>query len=342
MRTRPARPARSQKAQHTVAALIPALIVVLSITGFVWAQQPVKVVVDGRPTVVRTQARDVADMLTEQGISVGRDDIVTPVANTHLTAGMTVTVRRAVPVTLRIGGQVTSISVIGRTVADALVAAGFDPSKNLAVEPSLTATLTPNMTITAPDAFVRIDQRRIPLAPSTVFRKDPSLPLGEKAVVSNGKPGVQLCVWRTVVSNGEPGQPALSAQAVVEPAKPRVIAVGTAATISQLVDISQTATASRVVPQDGRKLTVFATGYSDAEPYTTGTTCTGDRCRHGVIAVDPKVIPLGTRLYVPGYGYGVACDTGGMINGNHVDLYFDTLAEMNAWGARTVTIIVLD
>jgi 3D (Asp-Asp-Asp) domain-containing protein len=52
------------------------------------------------------------------------------------------------------------------------------------------------------------------------------------------------------------------------------------------------------------------------------------------------VIPLGTRLYVPGYGYAIAADTGGGVRGNHIDLCFDTLAEARAWGRRSVTAII--
>jgi 3D (Asp-Asp-Asp) domain-containing protein len=58
----------------------------------------------------------------------------------------------------------------------------------------------------------------------------------------------------------------------------------------------------------------------------------------GVVAVDPSVIPLGTRLTIPGYGEGVAADTGGAIRGNRIDLWFPSLAKARAWGRRTVTI----
>jgi len=59
-----------------------------------------------------------------------------------------------------------------------------------------------------------------------------------------------------------------------------------------------------------------------------------------VVAVDPSVIPLGTRLTIPGYGEGVAADTGGAVSGSLVDLWFPTIAQANAWGRRTVTIVL--
>jgi 3D (Asp-Asp-Asp) domain-containing protein len=99
---------------------------------------------------------------------------------------------------------------------------------------------------------------------------------------------------------------------------------------------SQTAPAAGTTPSvaDGaRTLTVTATGYSMA-----GRTATGLPVGRGVVAVDPSIIPLGTRLSIPGYGDGVAADTGGSVQGMTIDLWFPTLAEALAWGRRTVTI----
>jgi len=82
-----------------------------------------------------------------------------------------------------------------------------------------------------------------------------------------------------------------------------------------------------------RTLTVTSTGYS-----MSGHTATGLPVGFGVVAVDPAVIPLGTRLSIPGYGEGVAADTGGAVQGMTIDLWFPTLARALAWGRRTVTI----
>jgi 3D (Asp-Asp-Asp) domain-containing protein len=83
----------------------------------------------------------------------------------------------------------------------------------------------------------------------------------------------------------------------------------------------------------GRTLTVLATGYS-----LPGHTATGVPVGYGVVAVDPGVIPLGTHMTVPGYGEGVAADTGSAVAGARIDLWFPTRAEALAWGSRTVTV----
>jgi murein DD-endopeptidase MepM/ murein hydrolase activator NlpD/3D (Asp-Asp-Asp) domain-containing protein len=94
---------------------------------------------------------------------------------------------------------------------------------------------------------------------------------------------------------------------------------------------------------------VEATGYTAGYESTGkrpgdpgyGITSTGAKAQRGVIAVDPRVIPYGTHMYIPGYGYGVALDTGGAIKGQKIDLFYNTVQEANDWGRRWVTIQLL-
>ena len=89
----------------------------------------------------------------------------------------------------------------------------------------------------------------------------------------------------------------------------------------------------RAEPAGGRTLVVSATGYS-----LPGHTATGLPVGSGIVAVDPTVIPLGTRMTIPGYGEGVAADVGSGVRGATIDLWFPTVAQAYAWGRRTVTI----
>jgi 3D (Asp-Asp-Asp) domain-containing protein len=81
---------------------------------------------------------------------------------------------------------------------------------------------------------------------------------------------------------------------------------------------------------------VTATGYS-----LSGFTATGLPVGWGIAAVDPAVIPLGTRLIVPGYGEAVAADTGSAVRGAAIDLWFPTVGQALAWGTRAVTVTLL-
>jgi 3D (Asp-Asp-Asp) domain-containing protein len=95
--------------------------------------------------------------------------------------------------------------------------------------------------------------------------------------------------------------------------------------------VSPPAGTAALAAAGGRTLTVVATGYD-----LTGRTATGLPVGWGIAAVDPSVIPLGTRIVVPGYGVAVAADTG--VYGSSIDLWFPTAAQANGWGRRTVTI----
>ena len=83
------------------------------------------------------------------------------------------------------------------------------------------------------------------------------------------------------------------------------------------------------------KLKVDAVAYS-----LPGSTALGVPVRKGVVAVDPKLIPLGTKLHVPGYGPGLAADVGYAIKGKIIDLWFPTVEKAQAWGRRTVMITI--
>lgn len=95
---------------------------------------------------------------------------------------------------------------------------------------------------------------------------------------------------------------------------------------------------------NARTLTVVATGYCPCAkcnyPYYGKPSYLGYPLRRGIVAVDPKVIPMGSRLYIPGYGEGIAADQGGAIKGNRIDLCFSTHQEALNWGIKTVTITV--
>ena len=90
-------------------------------------------------------------------------------------------------------------------------------------------------------------------------------------------------------------------------------------------------------------LTMNATSYTDdpAENGGYSTTRMGTPLRYGVVAVDPSVIPLGTKLYVEGYGYAVAEDTGGAIKGNRIDVCYTDKAKAHAFGRRNVKVYIL-
>ena len=88
-------------------------------------------------------------------------------------------------------------------------------------------------------------------------------------------------------------------------------------------------------------LTMEASAYSSQDPGNGNYTATGSRLTKGIVSVDPNLIPLGTKLYIEGYGYAVADDVGGAIKGNRIDLAYDSRAEALQFGRQTVKVYVL-
>lgn len=92
----------------------------------------------------------------------------------------------------------------------------------------------------------------------------------------------------------------------------------------------------------GHAMYVSASGYSAYDPGNSKHTASGTLVRHGVIAVDPNMIPLGTRVFIPGYGEAVAEDIGGSIKGHRIDVAFDSHEEALAFGRRDLEIIIIE
>ncbi len=92
----------------------------------------------------------------------------------------------------------------------------------------------------------------------------------------------------------------------------------------------------------GQVVYVEATAYSALDPGNGSTTASGTPVRHGVIAVDPSFIPLGSRVFIPGYGEAVAEDIGGAIIGNRIDVAFDTHEEALEFGRQELEIYILE
>jgi 3D (Asp-Asp-Asp) domain-containing protein/septal ring factor EnvC (AmiA/AmiB activator) len=140
---------------------------------------------------------------------------------------------------------------------------------------------------------------------------------------------LQLAAQR-VEAKSQKLQAAADAASAIAPPTPASSDPAASAPVATAAPPAQPAPAA---PAGGRTITVNSTGY-----VLLGRTATGIPVAWGVVAVDPSVIPLGTRMTIPGYGEGVAADTGSSVRGATIDLWFPTLAQARAWGRRSVTV----
>jgi 3D (Asp-Asp-Asp) domain-containing protein len=175
--------------------------------------------------------------------------------------------------------------------------------------------------------------KNIPLPFGVEEVKDEEIEIGETVVKQEGREGVKIQTIKVTTYNNEEYAQEVVKEEVKPPVK-KIIAQGTKI-IWREVDTS-------TGPQKyWRKLRVWATSYDPYCPGCNGITATGLKAGYGVIAVDPKVIKLGTKVYVPGYGEAIAGDTGGAVKGNIIDLGFDNVKN-GWWSSRWTDIYLLN
>jgi len=156
---------------------------------------------------------------------------------------------------------------------------------------------------------------------------DAQLYKGEEKVVQKGQKGLTELVYEVVLEDGKEISRKLLEKITVKEPVAQLVAVGDRQTVSR---------GGQNIQFD-RMLKMSATAYT----HTGNKTYSGVWPSKGTVAVDPKVIPLGTRLYIDGYGYARALDVGSSIKGNRIDLFFETKEEAFKWGRRTVQVFVL-
>lgn len=222
-----------------------------------------------------------------------------------------------------------------RAIADARAGAVVASAQSMLATTQDAVTATPER-VAPLHIDTEIHARRIFENAEPVVRYSSHLPPGQRRTISAGSHGIawvteRITFWNDVVV----GRQTISRE-VVRNATPPVELVGSPKTLAQL----RSALPRGFVPS---ALTMVATAYTadSATAYPTGYTATGTLAHEGVVAVDPHVIPLGTTLFVPGYGIAVAADTGGAIVGNRIDLCMDSYGDAVNFGRQTVRVYIL-
>ena len=279
---------------------------------------PVTVVEDGRPVSLQTSVETVGDALAGAGISLGPADEVFPPVATRLNAGMQIEVSHARSVNLRLGDQSQVIYTQAETLEEALREAGYTFGPDDRVEPALDVAVTNDMVARIVRVTGQAFYEREDVVHKTVFKPDDTL-TGTETRRVQGHDGVRVTEYKIVIEDGVETERAFVGESYDPDPVDTVIYYSASA-------INSTGTA--VDLQVSQTLNMYATWYnaaSSGKPATHeayGITRSGAPLTKGIVAVDPNVIPLGTRLFIPGYGFAVAGDTGGGIIGDMIDLGF--------------------
>lgn len=311
------------------------------------------VITDGqRVFTYTTSETNPENVLGEAGLELTDQDTYT----TETAAdGTTITIRRAQTVTVDYRGEVTTVHTFGETVGSLLA------TLNILLEPEDTISHELNqqtqdaMTICIQQVVTQEEVYTASIPHETSYCYDASLPAGTEEVLTEGSDGEMLCTAEVTYVNGREVSRKLLSQTVTRNAQEEVIAIGTGAEAEaavQTTDMPVIGDGYILLPT-GEVLTytdtaqVRATAYTHTDAGCDLITATGSTVHIGTVAVDPRYIPYGTRMFIVAndgsyvYGISEAEDCGGAIKGDRVDLYFPTYEECMAFGWRNCTIYFL-
>lgn len=332
----------------------------------------------GQTETIETRERTVEDVLLRYGVSVRDGDDVYPGVRTPITSGMTIRYQPVVALDVIVGDEAKTVYTMARTVEQALQGANVTVSDKDTVEPALSTPVRDGMTITVNVSrdVVQYESRLIPF--EIITEEDDTLARGETEVVQVGVPGLERTRYALTVENGTITNRTETSVEMQRTVRPQIIKLGTKVVAepeaNQETEQEATATTEPSSPfreeaeikieetpraedvldfTSAKQLLVEATAYTNnAEDTITfdgrvltrsGYDVTDTILYEGmrIIAVDPAIIPLGTRVYVEGFGMAIALDTGSAIKGNKIDLMMDTKEEAVTFGRKPLTIWVI-
>ena len=271
---------------------------------------------------IRTHGKTVAEALADGEIEVYPGDEVFPPLDAAIQPGQRIVIQRATPIQIIVDGETLDIRTREETVAAALAEQGVMLFGLDRVSPPLDSPLSPHtiIRITRVREDVIYEDERIPF--QTVWRPDDNLLIDERRVAQQGAFGLLRRRYRVRYEDGQEVERSLEAEWVAVEPQNKVIAYGRKIIPRTLETPEGTITY-------WRKIRAYTTSYSPKRSGTPksapwyGRTRLGMKLTKGVAAVDPSVINMKQKMYIPGYGVAIAGDTGGGVRGRWVDLGYD-------------------
>lgn len=319
--------------RNTIAVVSAVIIMIMLMSVMIIKRNDVHVFVDGTEAAnFETLSDDPTVWLKKSGVELFEEDTLT-------TEGNNIYIDRAVFVTVEADGQKVSYKTAKGTVKDVVAAGGIELGDADIVTPSRFTAVEQNVSIVIERVSTKTVTETETIKHDTKKIKDSSMYEGQTKVETEGENGKKEYTYSVTYVDGKETSRTLVSSEVVKEAVTEVIRVGT--------KIKSSFKASANAPKSYKAvLTMRASAYTygnDGGNYT----CLGQPTRRGVVAVDPDVIPLGTKLYIEStdgkyiYGEAVAGDTGGAIKGNKIDLFVESARECSAFGRRNVVVYIL-
>jgi uncharacterized protein YabE (DUF348 family) len=278
---------------------------------------------DGRATTLYTTASTVGQALRRAGLTFYLADGVQPGLGEPMSAGMDVYVERSIPVTVQVDGKTLRTRTHRERVNEVLADLGVVLTGEDYTIPPLGDPLGNDATI----RVVRVSERFLveqePIPFESTWQPDPELELDQpQRVLQEGVPGVFERRIRVRYEDGQEISRETDSEYVAVPPKTKVVGYGTRIVVRTLDTSSGPVEYWRVMRMLATSYSAGTAGTPKSSPWY-GRTATGMKMEHGIVAVDPRVVNLRSQVYVPGYGIGIAGDTGGAIKGRRIDLGYD-------------------
>ncbi|EAG6633913.1 resuscitation-promoting factor [Listeria monocytogenes] len=292
---------------------------------------------------------NVADLLKDENITTRPQDVLNVALDTKLKNGLEVNINRAIQLSLQNGAKKDTVWTTKTKVSDLLAEKNIKLDQNDRVSPAKDSNLKEKMTVEVTYVNSKAEKKNEQVKFETVYKEDDSLNKGVEKVVQEGKNGKKVVEYKVTFENGKEKKRDVIKENVTSNKTDKVVVRGTkekvvATPVSNVSTSSATSSSSSSAsstPSGGKTYKMESTAYSGG-----GTTAYGINLSANpglkVIAVDPRIIPLGSKVWVEGYGEAIAGDTGGAIKGNIVDVYFPNESQCYSWGRRMVTVKVLN
>lgn len=309
--------------------LLVALVVVLTgvFASVSWAVKEITLSVDSNEKILKTWSFTVGDLLEKENIVLGPNDAVMPALTEKIREGSVVEVIRSHKVTVTAQGQNHQLDTTAGTVGDAVEQMGIAINEGDIVQPGIGEKITGDTNIKITRVVTKEKLEKAEIAFNFRRTTNPDMDRGISKTIRKGKAGVEQQQWQVVYHDGQEVSRSMVDRKIVTPPVEEVLVVGSGQTVSR---------GGNNIKFE-RAMDVVATAYT----YTGNNTASGRAPCYGVVAVDTSVIPMGSKLYIEGYGAATALDRGGAIRGNRIDVFLETTAQAKKWGVRKVRLYVL-
>lgn len=287
-------------------------------------ERAVQVVLDdgGVRVAFYTHAATVGEALLQAGIQLYRADRVLPAPETPVQHGLHIHLERSIPVSVRVDGHTLRTRTHRSRVGEILADLGVTLNGQDYTSPGLDVALAEGLEIRVHRVTESVIVEQSPIPFQSTWQQDPNAEIDTQGLLQEGKPGVLERRIRLRYEDGQVVDRYVEGESVVLPPTNRVMGYGTKIVVRTLDTPSGPVQYWRVLRMLATSYSASTAGTPVTSPYY-GMTAMGLRMRHGIVAVDRSVIPFGSQVYVPGYGVGLAADTGGAIKGRRIDLGYD-------------------